>query len=126
MQLPAGGRLHDRFPLRSAIVTDSTGHRHQRHRSRINGKAQEQGESPTFASVGMDPESKARMLQHLEEAERHVERGKQHLRKQCELIDQLKRDGHDSSSATALLHTLEQSQMMHIADRDRIRERLAH
>ena len=66
------------------------------------------------------------MLQHLEQAERHVEQGRQNLRKQCEIIERLERDGHDCSRATKLLHLLEQTQIMHLADRDRIREQLAH
>ena len=94
-------------------------HRHQT--GRIDANTQDQGASLTF---GMDPESRDRMRQHLEEAERHVEQGRQHLRKQCEVIDRLQRDGHDPSSARKLLHALEQTQIMHIADRDRIREQL--
>ena len=74
----------------------------------------------------MDTESRKRIRQHLEEAERHVQRGKELLRKQCELIDQLKRDGHDASGARDLLHTLEHIQIIHIADRDRMREQLTH
>ena len=65
-------------------------------------------------------------VRRLVEAERHVEQGKELVRKQCEIIEQLKRDGHDSSVASDVLHTLEQSQMIHIADRDRIREQLTH
>ena len=78
------------------------------------------------AVIDTDTENRAFMVQRLEEAERHVEQGRQLLRKQCELIDKLKRDGHDSSDAIYLLHTLEQTQLMHIADRDRIREQLTH
>ena len=105
-------------------MTDSTEHRHRPYRRRVNLTAQEQGASRMFAPADMGCESRARMLQHLQEAERHVEQGRQHLRKQCELIEQLEQDGHDSSSARDLLHALEQTQMMHIADRDRIREQL--
>ena len=74
----------------------------------------------------MDVKFMKRVRQHLDEAERHVERGRQLLRKQCEIIDQMERDGHDSSGAKELLHSLEHAQMMHIADRDRIREELTH
>ena len=72
----------------------------------------------------MNTEKDYMLQQHLEEAERHVERGKKLLQKQCEILDRLKRDGHDTSVATDMLHMLEQSQMTHIADRDRIREQL--
>ena len=65
-------------------------------------------------------------VRRLEEAERHVEKGKELVRKQCEIIEQLERDGYDSSVARDVLHALEQSQMIHIADRDRIREQLTH
>ena len=64
------------------------------------------------------------LRQRLEEAERHVDEGKRLLRKQCQIILELEIDGHDSSRARALLHTLEQTQIMHIADRDRIREEM--
>jgi hypothetical protein len=38
--------------------------------------------------------------------------------------DRLKRDGRDTTSATSLLQTLEQSQALHIANRDRLQKQL--
>ena len=64
------------------------------------------------------------LRQRLEEAERHIDEGKRLLRKQCQIILELEVDGHDSSRARALLHTLEHTQILNIADRDRIREEM--
>ena len=63
---------------------------------------------------------------HLEQAERHVAEGEQHIARQRELIAELERDGHDTTTAIELLRTFEQSQAGHIADRDRIRAVLSN
>ena len=63
-----------------------------------------------------------RMLRHLKEAEQHVQNGEELLKRQRVLVDELDRDGHDTSTAREVLRTLEQSQSMHIADRDRVLE----
>ena len=68
------------------------------------------------------------MLQrHLSEAETHVSRGIDLVARQRELAAELERDGHTKAAADArsLLATLERTQEMHIADRDRIAGELA-
>jgi hypothetical protein len=62
---------------------------------------------------------------HLAMAERYVVDGERHVDRQRELIGELKRDGHDTVLATQLLRSLEESQALHIADRDRLRKVLA-
>jgi len=63
---------------------------------------------------------------HLAQAEKHIAEGEQHLARQRELIAELERDGHDTTTAIELLHTFEQSQAGHVADRDRIRAELSN
>jgi hypothetical protein len=65
------------------------------------------------------------LLDHLAQANDHVERGEKHVRRQRELIGELERDGHDSTSAKALLVQFEQILAMHKTDRDRIARELA-
>ena len=88
-------------------MADRIEHRHQ---------PQDQGTPVTDGHTA----SIDRMLQHLKEAEEHVQGGDELLRRQRALIDELDRDGHDTSTAREVLRTLERSQSMHIADRDRI------
>jgi len=64
------------------------------------------------------------MIEHLAQAERHVAQGELHLIRQREIIDELERGGHDTASARDLLLKLEETQALHIADRDRIRAEL--
>ena len=61
---------------------------------------------------------------HLAEVERHVAQGERHLERQRALILELLRDGHDATQALKLLATLEQSQRLHIEDRDRLQAAL--
>lgn len=63
--------------------------------------------------------------QHLQEAERHVAEGREHINKQRQIIAELERDGHDTSTARELLETLEQSQRMHEEHRAHIKAELA-
>ena len=63
---------------------------------------------------------------HLAQAERHVVEGEEHLARQRALIDKLRRDGHDTTTAVELLHEFERSQAVHVAERDRIRAELAN
>jgi hypothetical protein len=63
---------------------------------------------------------------HLARAERHVAQGEQHILRQRELIDALQRKGDDTSLAEDLLRRFEETQRMHIADRDRLRSALKH
>lgn len=60
----------------------------------------------------------------LAESDRHVAQGERHIARQHQLIAELERDGHDTTSAIEFLSTLEQTQAMHIAHRDRIRAEL--
>lgn len=64
------------------------------------------------------------LLDHLAQADRHVDQGERHLAQQRAQVDALERDGHDATVARELLDTLEQTQVLHLADRDRIRREL--
>ena len=65
------------------------------------------------------------LLEHLAIAERNVAQGERQLEHQRGLIEELRRDGHDTHKAEELLLTFEESQALHIADLDRIRAELA-
>jgi hypothetical protein len=67
---------------------------------------------------------RAMLLNHLAQAERHIDTGEQHVCKQRSLIAKLEKDGHDPAGARQLLEQFEEIQAMHIADRDRIRAEL--
>jgi len=64
--------------------------------------------------------------EHLAQCERHVALGERHLSRQREIIAELDRDGHDSTKARELLVILGDTQDMHIAHRDRLRDDLAN
>jgi hypothetical protein len=66
------------------------------------------------------------LREHLQLAEKHVDEGEQHLRDQRRIVDELERDGHAKSAEKAreLLATMEQTQALHLADRDRLRAQL--
>jgi hypothetical protein len=64
---------------------------------------------------------KALMRRHLAQAERHVAEGEAHLARQRELIRKLERDGHGTRAARLFLRSLEETQALHLADRERIR-----
>jgi hypothetical protein len=59
---------------------------------------------------------------HLELAERHVSQGALHLEKQRQIIATLIEGGHDVRQAKDLLSVLEETQALHVADRDRLRK----
>ena len=61
---------------------------------------------------------------HLEQAERHVAIGQAHIRRQRELIVQLRRDGQDYADATQLLVQAYELQALNIADHDRLLKEL--
>lgn len=66
------------------------------------------------------------MLQnHLALADEHVATGKKLVAKQRALLKELKRDGHDTEMAETLLAQFEETQALHIVDRNRIRAELA-
>ena len=69
----------------------------------------------------MDKET---VMNHLAQAEDHVALGERHLADQRALIAELTRDGHDISQAKELLATFEQTQLLHVEDRDRLRKEL--
>lgn len=65
------------------------------------------------------------IVDHLAQAERHVSEGERHLASQRRIVAELERDGHPVEQARELLRLFEDTQAMHIADRDRLREDLA-
>ena len=67
------------------------------------------------------------LTRHLLQAEAHVASGGEHLARQKRLIDELTADGHPvaASSARGLLAILEESQLLHVADRDRLANELS-
>ena len=66
----------------------------------------------------------AMIRRHLAQAERHVAEGEAHLARQRALIRKLERDGHGSRAARRFLRSLEETQALHEADRDRARMEL--
>ena len=67
----------------------------------------------------------AMILDHLEQARRHVAEGDHHVGRQRERVSQLARDGHDTKEAQRLLRRFEELQALHVADRDRLERELA-
>ena len=65
--------------------------------------------------------------EHLATAERHVAEGEKHIRRQRQHVLSLQR-GHPGSKtlkqALAMLDTMERKQRDHIAERDRLRQKL--
>lgn len=68
---------------------------------------------------------KQTLERHLELAERHVRTGERLLARQRAVLGELRRDGHDTLQADRLLVNLEQTQALHVADRDRVKRELA-
>ena len=62
--------------------------------------------------------------QHLRQAEHHVALGRKHIAEQERLVAELETDGHPTETALALLTTYREVQLMHEADRDRLRKEL--
>ena len=60
----------------------------------------------------------------LEMARSHVALGEKHLARQRELILELYRDGHDTRQARYLLKSFEETQRLHVLDRDRFEREL--
>ena len=65
------------------------------------------------------------ILSYLKAAEEQVANGERRIAKHCDLVSTLKRAGHATTSAIALLREMEKKQTQHIADRDRLRAELA-
>jgi len=57
---------------------------------------------------------------HLAMADRHVAAGNRVVIRQRQLISELEADGHDTREALALLARFEGSLALHLADRDRL------
>jgi len=81
--------------------------------------------APVYAlSSDMD---RSILLNHLAMAERHITNGEQHIRRQRQHVLSLQR-GHPGSKtlkqALAMLDTMERKQRDHIAERDRLRQKL--
>jgi hypothetical protein len=72
--------------------------------------------------LGMD---RARLMERLALAERHVREGACHVARQREIVAQLKGHSHDAASARDLLTQFEALQALHVSDRDRLRAELA-
>lgn len=64
------------------------------------------------------------VLDHLEQARRHVAEGEKHVGSQRELVTQLERDGHDSTQARQLLREFEEVQRLHVEHRDRLEQEI--
>ena len=62
---------------------------------------------------------------HLRKAKAHAALGKESIGRQKALIEELKRDGHDTALALELLATFEQLQAMNVADVERIEHEIA-
>jgi hypothetical protein len=58
----------------------------------------------------------------LARAERHVEEGARIIARQRELIDRLAGKHQDTRDAEVLLHQFEETQELHVSDRDRLRK----
>ena len=61
---------------------------------------------------------------HLAQAERHIAEGEGHLARQRGILAELANDGRDLRTAQTLLVQFGTMQVMHIADRNRIRSEL--
>lgn len=65
------------------------------------------------------------LLEHLEQARRHVAEGRDHLARQQRLIDRLRKQGHPTAMAEAVLRELQGSQANHLDGVRRIERELA-
>lgn len=65
------------------------------------------------------------IVEHLALAELHVEKGKDIIDRQSNLITRLSANGHDTDVAEALLAQFMDTQSAHVADRDRLQRELA-
>jgi uncharacterized protein YydD (DUF2326 family) len=62
--------------------------------------------------------------QRLEQAETLVVRGQEQIHRQKQFVDTMERTGEDSALAHEVLNTLEDAQVLRLADRDRLRKKL--
>jgi hypothetical protein len=71
---------------------------------------------------GMD---RATIEEHLEQARRHVAEGEEHVARQQQIVDELERDGHDTTQAREVLKVFEETLATHVADQERLEQELA-
>jgi hypothetical protein len=67
--------------------------------------------------LGMDKET---LKQRLAEVGDHIALGRQHIAQQLKIIAEIERRHGDSTSARQTLHTIAQTQLVHLDDRDRL------
>jgi hypothetical protein len=60
------------------------------------------------------------LFAHLAASERHIAQGQIRVERQERRIAELKRDGHETAGAIAILTTMKQTQELHLGDRDHI------
>ncbi len=68
---------------------------------------------------------RANHILHLALVEQHVKEGERHIKQLRKRITRLRQSGHDTTRTRDLLGVLEQTQLLHIAHRDRLRKELA-
>jgi hypothetical protein len=66
------------------------------------------------------------ILEHLEQARRHIALSERHIARQREIITELIRGGYDPFHSRQLLASFEELQRLHIAELDRIETELAN
>lgn len=64
--------------------------------------------------------NRALWKKHLEIAKRHVAEGRRVVIRQRQIVVELQKDGHNTTTAEALLEQFEATLEAHIADRDRL------
>ena len=67
---------------------------------------------------------RALIIRSLQAAEKHVADDEQQVADQRDLVSTLERTGHTATSASVLLRKMEQTQLQHLADRERLRAEL--
>jgi hypothetical protein len=65
------------------------------------------------------------LVEHLAEVDRHVALGEKHIRRQREIVAEVRQRGDDVTRSEILLGLFEEMQQTHLEDRRRIRDQLA-
>jgi hypothetical protein len=65
------------------------------------------------------------LVEHLAEVDRHVALGEKHIRRQREIVAEVRQRGDDVTRSEILLGLFEEMQQTHLEDRRRIRDELA-
>ena len=73
----------------------------------------------------LDAMDRAMWQEHLAIAERHVAEARQHIVRQRQIIFELRRCGHNTTTAQAVLATFKATLRAHIEDRDRLKAELS-